>query len=85
MFRDRRIRFVVVLVFQSEEPAPRFAILSNHLLGGGRAKRAFVFAFESACVGVPDIALEVILIVVPHEALEINFVPESGGSVQQVP
>ena len=85
MFRDRRVRLVVVLVFQSEEPAPRFAILSNHLLGGGRAKHAFVFAFESACVGVPDIALEAILIVVPHEALEINFVPESGGSVQQVP
>ena len=83
--RDRRVRLVMVLVFQPEEPAPCFAILCNHLLGGGRTNYAFVFTFESACVGVLHIALKAIFIVVPHEALEVDFVPESGGSVQQFP
>ena len=30
------------------------------------------------------LALEAVLVVVSHEALVIDFVPESGGSVQQV-
>ncbi|EMA60873.1 hypothetical protein C468_12417 [Halorubrum kocurii JCM 14978] len=67
-----------------EEPAPRLAVLPYHLLGGGRAEYAFIFAFEVACIGVPHVAFEPVFVVVPHEALIIDFVPESGGSVQEV-
>jgi len=55
-------------------------------LGGGRAENGFVCAFESAGIGVPHaFVLEVVFVVVAHEALVIDLVPESGRSVQQVP
>jgi hypothetical protein len=86
VFRNRRVRLVVVLILRIEEPAPRFTVFANDLLSGGRIKNAFVFAFETACIGVPHvIALEAVLVVVPHEAFVIDLIPESGGSVQQVP
>ncbi|ERJ04706.1 hypothetical protein HLRTI_003351 [Halorhabdus tiamatea SARL4B] len=54
-------------------------------MSGGRAENAFVFAFELAGIGVPHIfALEAVFVVVAHEALVIDFVPESSTSVQQV-
>jgi hypothetical protein len=51
-------------------------------LSGGRTENAFVFAFKSACLGIPYVALEAVLVVVPHESLGIDLVSESGGSVQ---
>jgi hypothetical protein len=85
MFRNRRIRVVVVCVLVLEEPVLRFGVCSPDSLSGGRAKNVFVFAFESTSIGVPYVALEAVFVVVSHEALVVDFVPESGGSVQQVP
>jgi hypothetical protein len=85
VFRNRRVRLVVKLRLVLKERPPRFGVCSPDSLSGGRAENAFVFAFELACIGVPYVALETVLVVVPHEALIVDFVPESGGSVQQVP
>jgi hypothetical protein len=54
------------------------------LSGGGHTENTFVLAFETACLGVPHIAPEAVLVVVSHEAFVVDFVAESGGSVQQV-
>ena len=75
----------MVCVLVLEERTPRFGVCSPDSLGGGRAENVFVCAFESAGIGVPHVALEAVLVVVPHEAFVVDFVPESGGSVQQVP
>lgn len=72
VFGDQRIRFVLVLVFQSEDRSPRFAILRNHLLGGGAAENLSVFAFETAGVSVPHVALKPVFVVL-HESLEVGL------------
>ncbi len=64
VFRDRRVRLIVILFFQPEESTPRFAVLPYDLLSGGRTENSFVLAFESASIGVPHVALEAVLIVV---------------------
>jgi hypothetical protein len=68
--RDRRIRLVVVLVFQPEKRPPCFGVFTYDLLGGGRTKHVFVFAFETTCIGVPHVLVfEAVLVVVPDDAL----------------
>jgi len=44
MVRNRHVRLVVILVFQTEKPAPRFAVLPNDLSGGGRTDNPFISA-----------------------------------------
>lgn len=68
-----------------EEFAPGFGVCSPDSLGGRSAENTFVLAFEAACIGVPDVAVEAVFVVVAHEALVIDLVPERGRSVQQVP
>ena len=76
------IRYLTV---QSKERSPRFGVCSPDSPGSGRAENAFVFAFELAGIGVPHaFILEAVFAAVAHQALVIDFVPESGTRVQQV-
>ncbi len=76
---------IVELVFGSEERPPCLTVCRNHLLGGGRTENAFVLAFELAGIGVPHVTLKAVFVVVPHQSLVVDFVPERGRSVQQLP
>jgi len=69
----------VVLLVTAEERPPRFAILADDLLGDRTAEDAFVFAFETAGVGVSDafVVFEEVL-----AASVVCLVPETRRSVQ---
>ncbi|ELZ16599.1 hypothetical protein C478_02835, partial [Natrinema thermotolerans DSM 11552] len=43
VFRDRRVRLVMIRLLAPEETAPRFGVCPSYSLGGGRTENGFVF------------------------------------------
>jgi hypothetical protein len=84
VFRDRRVRLVVVLVFQAEESPPRFAFfrITCWAVDAPRTRLHLPSRVPvSASHTLPSKPSSSLY----REALIVGFVPESSGSVQQVP